>query len=57
MTDFRQLSNETIDHPLFKGIIKSYKDEKENFFTIAYEIKDINNKVVGVQKNKYKSCL
>lgn len=50
MTDFRQLSNETIDHPLFKGIVKSYKDEKENFFTIAYEIKDINNKVVGVQK-------
>ncbi|PWN62425.1 hypothetical protein C1631_022945 [Chryseobacterium phosphatilyticum] len=50
VTNHRQISLETLNHPLFKNIVKSFKDEKDPFFTLAFEIKDTSGKVVGVQK-------
>ncbi|WP_139423929.1 toprim domain-containing protein [Chryseobacterium mulctrae] len=50
VTNYRQISIETLNHPLFQNIVKSFKDEKDPFFTLAFEIKDTSGKVVGVQK-------
>lgn len=50
ITKHRLISEETFNHPLFKNIVKSFKDEKDPFFTLAFEIKDTSGKVVGVQK-------
>lgn len=50
ITEFRQISIETLESPLFKNILQSYKDENDPFFTAAFSIKDINGNVTGIQK-------
>lgn len=50
LNNFRKLSDETIDNPLFKDVFKSYKGAKDQYFTLGFEIKDIDSKLVGVQK-------
>lgn len=49
ITKFRKINKETIDSPLFKNVVQSYKSIS-NFYSIGLKIKDIDEKVVGVIK-------
>lgn len=49
ITKFRQINKQTIDSPLFKDVVQSYKSIS-SFYSIGMKIKDIDEKIVGVIK-------
>lgn len=50
LTNFRQLSIDTINSPLFKNVICSYKDHLKNFYCIGIPVINEQEQTIGINR-------